>query len=255
MAQYQNNHSHSEVSVLRKALELLMKTLKTIARYLGIVFVDKGMRSLVRWYDRRHQHSNGHKDSQSGGKTNDFKAEIARLKQHYKILETQLADGKKHCTELETEVTASNSAKDHLQQELSHLQEQVRQLKADNDTLTERNNSLVRRCLPESEVPSMIYYAEGDAAAMSLRKSSATDSSDKIYKLRTFQGDSHKAEFVPLVKQNIKEVIAYRHSYLTACEITGIAAHPTSIEVEEPGEAVFDQNKWKVIKKAKIKLI
>lgn len=255
MAQYQDNHSHSEVSVPRKALELLMNTLKTIAHYLGIVFVDKGMRSLVRWYDRRHKHSNGYKDHQSGGNTNDFKAEIARMKQHCETLETQLADGKKYCKELETGLNVSNSAKDHLQKEYYHLQEQVRQLKADNDTLNERNNSLLRRCLPEAEVPSMIYYAEGDAAAMNLRKSSATDSPDKIYKLRTFQGDSHKAEFVPLVKENIKEVIAYRHSYLTACEITGIAAHPTSIEVEEPGEAVFDQNKWKVIKKAKIQLI
>ncbi len=251
-----NHHKNTKplrVSALDTTLKLLMDTFYKIKAFIGVVLIDKAMRDIVYRYDKRHQF-------QTRVRNNDSE-EIRQLHERIKLKDDAIA-------RLEQTVITFQSREEELINQSNALRRDIKQLKEGYDEIVREKNNissqvtelnktnslLLSRCLPESEIPTMIYYAQGDTAGQYLRKVSTLKSPEHLYKIMTVPGNTRSAEFEPVVNANIKEIIDNRNITLIACDIIGIAPDATNITVLQRGKAVWTNNKWEITSKAKIRL-
>lgn len=243
-----------KVSALDSTLKLLSEKYRKVRHYVGVMLIDKFMRNSVEWYDQHHSKKsvlNTHDADQISSLNQKLKeSEREREAMQDRLLEERekLRDVRIKFQSLETSFSA-------LKSDFEALENNNRKLSNLIETLNEQNSNLARKCLPEDEIPSMTYYAQGDATGLYLRKLSTIKGEEQIYTLHTSPGNTHIAEFYPLIKGNVNEIIANRNLTLLACDIMGISQNPGSIEVISFGKAQFQNNKWAVINKAKIRII
>lgn len=248
-SEHRKSDHFSTVDFLRRALIALFKKIKYCT---GRIFIDILMRNVVAWYDRRHsipspnrkQHESQEKESllliieKQKNVCNELKAKNNRVEEEKKRLMQQVSQLSALLSETKTECSS-------YQDKMSELNAAV----LDRETELE---AVKKRCLPEKEVPSMLYYAQGDTSGMLLRKVSPLQTIGQTYQMVTKQGDTSVCRFWPLVQSDMQEIIDNRNVTLLACEIVGISSNPSAIKVVEDGQAVLNANKWKVTKKAKI---
>lgn len=251
MTEYQNDIRNKGVSALDSALKLLMDIYKRIRYFLGCLLIDNALRNVVRWYDKRHPDSRK-KDSV-------YTKDLFHLNEKISSLQRTISELNNSIGVLKSKELSFNSQKETLladlrkkDHEISLLIEEKEQMGSQNSELRDENQNLLRRCLPVTEVPSMIYYAQGDASGLYLRKISTVRTSEHIYRIVTLAGDSLSAMFEPVVESNIQDIINNRNLTLIACEILRINPNASSIQVCEAGKVLCENNKWKVTNKAKI---
>ena len=253
MSNYHQNTKPERVSALDTTLKFLMDAFYKIKAFIGVILIDKAMRDIVYRYDKRHQF-------QTRAKKNDSE-EICQLQEQIKLKDDAIK-------RLELTVMTFKSKEEELINQSNALRKDINQLKEGYDEivreknnissqvteLNKKNSLLLSRCLPESEIPTMIYYAQGDTTGQLLRKVSTLKSPEHLYKIMTVPGNARSAEFEPVVNANIKEIIDNRNITLIACDIIGIAPNATNITVLQRGKAVCVNNKWEITSKAKISL-
>ncbi len=251
MTKYKNDISNKGVSALDSALKLLMDLYKMIRSFIGCLLIDNALRNVVRWYDKRHPHSIK-KDS-------NYSKELAHLNERISFLQITISRLNNSVGVLKSKELTFNNQKETLltelrkkDHEMSLIIAEKKQMEAQNSELQYDNQNLLRRCLPIKEVPSMIYFAQGDASGLFLRKISTVRTTEHIYRIVTLAGDSLSATFEPVVNNNIQDIINNRNLTLIACEIVRIDPNASSIQVCEAGKVTYENNKWKVINKAKI---
>lgn len=254
MSNTNKGNNPKEVSALDRALELFLLICRKTRHYLGLFFIDLCMRSAVNWYDKRHPRSSRRKQQGDDRRVSELTAQVDSLN-------SRIAAGRQQMEAVRTQNDRLAGQADQLRQELGRAAEECRrheatvsQLQAEMKSLKEQNGHLQRCCLPESDIPSMIYYAEGDALGATLRKISPVRTAQRIYRLTTRPGDTATADFAPEVQQHAAEIIANRSVTLIACEILSIAPAASSVVVSAPGKAVLENGRWKVTNKAKIHL-
>lgn len=243
-----------DVSALDKVLELSVDTYKKVKHVTGVLLVDRCMRSMVLWYDKRHS-----KPMQTTGEGND--SEIKELYGRIELLnnlksklEKNIMDLQETGEELSRENEMLKSRLNELNENNISLMKEMANMQCNIEGLYQENSQLQKRCLPVEEIPSMIFYAQGDASGLNLRKISTTKTQQHIYRISTFPGDTASAEFEPMADCDLAEVIANRNISLIACDIRSISPEPTTIVVLRKGRAVKVNNKWTVTNKAKIAL-
>lgn len=251
MSKYNKDISNTKVSALDSALKLLMDVYKKTSFFLGCLLIDNILRSIVHWYDKRHPNSKKNESNNS--------EEIILLNERITTLHSRISVLESSVKILKTNESSLNSQKESAlaeikskDNELSRLMNEYKQLVSQISELRKENQKLLQRCLPETEIPSMIYYAQGDASGLYLRKLSTEKTSGHIYKITTFAGDTTSSIFEPYIETNIQDIINNRNLTLIACEIIRIEPNASSIQVCEAGKAKYENNKWKVINKAKI---
>lgn len=251
MSKYKQNISKKNVSALDSALKLLMDVYKKIRFFLGCLLIDNLFRSVVHWYDKRHPISKKKESNNS--------EEVVRLNEKIKTLQSAMSELERSINILESKESSLNRQKESIltemntkDNEISRLINEHNQMIPQISELRNENQRLLQRCLPETEIPSMIYYAQGDASGLYLRKLSTKKTSEHIYKIMTFAGDTTSAIFEPYIETNIQEIINNRNLTLIACEIMRIDPNASSIQICEAGKAKCENNKWKVTNKAKI---
>jgi len=246
--------SSDVVSAFQKTLKLLMHILKSIKKWIGIILIDNAMRKILHWYDERHGKltapvSCGHSPSKENtSEVQKVLTELNKYKHQYSLLV------KERNSVLE-QLRQTNLTVDELKCKEKSLHRDIGLLNQRISDLVASNNSLLRRCLPEKDVPSCKYYAQGDAQGYTLRKISTTQSPEHIYELNTLPGNLFRCEFFPVATTNAKYLIENRAVTLLSCDIRSIAPNASSISVIAAGEAVFENNKWNVNKKAIIQLV
>ncbi|MDE7081455.1 MAG: hypothetical protein K2O78_07385 [Muribaculaceae bacterium] len=244
------------VSALAATLKLLLKIGKAIIHAAGVLIIDKGMRSVVGAYDVRNgKQKAGSPRRDSRGQAQNCDARIAELERMADQYRRDLQSAHNEINSMRSERGMMIQDTQILRDNLADEQRRCQQLASQIEVLKSNVDALQKRCLPASEIPALVYYAEGDASGLSLRKVSVNKSRYHIYRLRTVPGDTSRAEFEPDVAPGyLPQVIANRHLTLIACEVVGIAGGATRIEVLESGSAVCENRVWKVTKKAKIRL-
>lgn len=251
MSKYKKDISNTKVSALDSALKLLMDVYKKTRYFLGCLLIDNLLRSIVHWYDKRHPNSKK-KEFNNSEEVIHLNERITTLLRRISELESSVKILKANESSLKSQkesILAEIKSKDN---ELSRLINEHNQMISQIAELRNENQKLLQRCLPETEIPSMIYYAQGDASGLYLRKLSTERTSEHIYKMTTFAGDTTSAIFEPYLETNIQEIINNRNLTLIACEIMRIEPNASRIQVCEAGMAKCENNKWKVINKAKI---
>lgn len=251
MKKNQNDISNKGVSALDSALKLLIDIYKKIRYILGRLLIDYALRNIVRWYDKRHPHSRR--------KDTDYSQELIHLTEKNSSLQRTISELNNRIVDLKSNVLAFNNQKEALladlrkkDYEISLIIEEKEQMSSRISELRNENQKLLQRCLPETEIPSMIYYAQGDASGLNLRKISTVRTTDHIYRIVTLAGDALSGTFEPVVESNIQDIIDNRNLTLIACEIVRINPNASSIQVCEAGKVSCENNKWKVTNKAKI---
>lgn len=251
MSKYEKNISNKKVSALDSALKLLMDVYTKIRFFLGCLLIDNILRSVVHWYDKRHPDSKKKESNYSG--------EVVCLNEKITSLQRTTSDLENSIRILKAKESSLNSQKESIlvemktkDNEISRLMRENRLMDSQIKELQNENQELLRRCLPETAIPSMIYYAQGDATGLYLRKLSTTRASEHIYRITTIVGDTTSATFEPCLDKDIQEIINNRNVTLIACEIMRINPNASSIQVCEAGKAKCENNKWKVTNKAKI---
>lgn len=251
MSKYNDNISNKRVSVLDSALKLLMDVYKKIRFFLGCLIIDNALRRIVHWYDKRHLNSKK-KDSVRSDEVLRLNEKISSLQRIISELDSSIGIFKAKETSFIRQIDtllADSRGKDN---EISTLIEENKLMLSQNSELRNENQKLLRRCLPDTEIPSMIYYAQGDAIGLYLRKISTVRTPDHIYRIATNTGDTSSATFEPYVESNIQDIISNRNLTLIACDIIRINPNASCIQVCEAGKVICENNKWKVISKAKI---
>lgn len=241
-----------KVSALDAALKLLTDIYKKIKHFLGILLIDHTMRGIVAWYDKRHTSLKVDTIKDNDGIINKLHKQIAKLNGSISELEGENSD-------LRTKENNLVLKNETLTNELNQLDAKKIKLEQENDNLKRcvedlklENLQFQKRCLPSSEIPSMIYYAQGDTSGLNFRKISTLKTSQHIYKITTLPGDSCSAFFEPDVESDSVEVINNRNITLIACDILSISPNASAISVCEKGKAAYKNKKWTVISKAKI---
>lgn len=241
-------------SIAKVVLNFFVKLGKKIKHILGICIVDKLMRNVVAWYDKTHPES-AQKMKQDNLQIQKLLGQIKELETSRSELDKNLTCEKEKSVLLSQKITSLTEKLEELYGEVANTTNRNCELKKELGDVKEQNAYLLRRCLPESKIPSMIYYAEGDAMGLNLRKVSIQQTPYAIYEIITTPGDTTSAEFSPIVSSNEKETITNRNATLVACEILSIAPNATSISIVESGRAKMENGRWVVSRKAKIKLI
>lgn len=251
MSKYNDNIRNKIVSALDSALKLLMDFYKKIRFFLGYLLIDNALRSIVHWYDKRHPNSKK-KDSVCS-------YELLRLTEKISSLQSTISELDSRIDTLKSKEISLIRQRDTLLEDIRGKDNEISTLTEDNklmilrhSELLKENQKLLRRCLPETEIPSMIFYAQGDATGLYLRKISIFKTPDHIYRIATNVGDTSSAIFEPYIESNIQDVISNRNLTLIACDIISIAPNASCIQVCEAGKVICENNKWKVISKAKI---
>lgn len=256
------------VSALHSALESFSVFMQRVAHELGILVIDKGMRSVVGWYDSRHggasASSSPSSSSSSAGDwrhnpaapdTSALEAEIERLRRSMDASRREVEGKDAEISRLRDSNARLSRESEALQAECRDLREQCRQLTDREQTLTEEADLLRRRCLPQTNVPACIYYAQGDTSGEYLRKAVTQWTDDCVYEIHTHPGDTSQGEFYPVVNRDLQYVIDNRNVTLAACRINLIAPGAVDIAVVANGRVALEGGKWKVIEKAIIELI
>lgn len=243
------------VSALKSVLKLILGMLVRLKHFLGRLFIDRWMRDIVAWYDRRHPDSSRRKKGEDSDYVRQLNGRIDQLVTSYSSLQETMAQEREINENLTTKISGLRGELENCRRQSEQDSMKISELRQEVENLSLQNSHLMSRCLPESEIPSMIYYAQGDATGLTLRKVSATPTGEHTYRLQTLQGDSSTATFEPDIRHNAPDVIANRNTTLIACAIVGIASNPSSVKVVSPGRAERINNKWTVITKAKIELI
>lgn len=228
-----------------------MDLYKKIRVILGQLLIDNGCRAVVQWYDKRHP------DSRNKELVNS--EEMIRLNDKIAILQRANCELENRIDILRSKEISSIKENDSMSADLKRKDQEISALREENNTiysqiaqLQDENQKLLRRCLPERDIPSMIYYAQGDATGLYLRKVSAIRTHELIYRITTSVGDALSATFEPCLDSNIREIIWNRNITLRACEIVRIDPDASRIHVCEAGKILCVNNKWKVTNKAKI---
>ena len=254
MTEKKNKVIENIYSIAKAVLNFLVKLCKKIKHILGICIVDKLMRSVVAWYDKTHPES-ARKMKQDNLQIQKLLGQIKELETARSEFDKNLAFEKENSVLLSQKIISLTEKLEKSQGEVVNAKSCICELEKELVGVKEQNVHLLSRCLPESKIPSMIYYAEGDAMGLNLRKVSTQQTPYAIYKIITTPGDTSSAEFLPIVSSNEKEIITNRNATLVACEILSIAPNATSICLVESGRAKIENGKWIVTNKAKIQLI
>lgn len=254
MTSNHTNNNNNWVSALNSTLKLLKDMYFRFMRCLGHILIDNLMRKVLVWYDKRYPNSSNLKRGYQSQEVNRLQIQIQTLNEEV----LHLKESNSICASKRKSLSDKISI---LEKEIGHRDVEFNLLNAEKNSLVHQIESLnnekgllSKRCLPETEIPSMTYYAQGDTAGEWLRKVSTTKSPQHIYKVLTLPGDASSADFHPEVESNIQDIISNRGLTLSACEIIGIAPNASSIIVVESGRAMHENNKWKIIKKSKIQL-
>lgn len=251
MSKYNEDITNTKVSALDSAQKLLMDVYKKIRFSLGCLLIDNILRGIVNWYDKRHPNSKK-KDSVCSEEVLHLKEKISLLQRSISELDSRIEIFKsKEISFIRQRDTLLADVRGK-ENEISTLSVENRLLLSQNTELQNENKKLLRRCLPEKEIPSMIYYAQGDAIGFYLRKVSTVRTPDHIYRIATSVGDTSVATFEPYIESNLQDIISNRNVTLIACDIIRIDPNASSIQVCEAGKVICENNKWKVISKAKI---
>lgn len=249
------HNSNKRVSALDTALKLLLSLWNKFKYYVGLILIDNIMRNIVAWYDKRHSKATPNRIQKEADEINRLEVELKNKSLECDRLQLEYDSRLKENEDLKRQMSDLKMSLDVRNQSFSQLQRDFSELVSANEALTNESLELRKRCLPASDVPSMIYFAQGDASGLWLRKVSTSLSNDHIYKITTAVGDTSECSFSPLIKTNLSEIITNRNITLIACDIISIAPGSSSIEVIDEGNAVLENNRWKVTRKAKIKLI
>lgn len=254
MADSYHANNSNKVSAIDSSLKLLKGVCRKAAHVLGLLVIDRAMRQIVAMYDKR-----GHKSK--AYKTQGGEEEIGRLYSRITMLNDSIAALKNTVSVLQADKDELKLQNDALKSELnrlidinSDLNQKSGELQHRVGDLQSENSQLLRRCMPSSEIPSMVYYVQGDVSGVNFRKISTVKTPQHIYRISTIPGDATSALFEPIVESGIEEVIRNRSITLVACEIMSIAPNASSIVVREKGKAIYKNNKWTVTSKAKIEL-
>lgn len=213
------------------------------------------MRNIVKWYDKRHSKASPNKIQKETDEINRFQVELGNLSHEFDRLQLKYDSRLKENEDLKRQMSDLKMSLEDRIQSFTLLQRDFSELVSVNETLTGESRELRKRCLTESDVPSMIYFAQGDTTGLWLRKVSAVKSIEHMYKLTTKQGDISLCNFSPINHNNMSDVIANRNITLLACDIISITPAASAIEIIEEGVATLENNRWKVTSKAKIKLV
>lgn len=234
----------------------LLAFLKWVKHEAGILLVDNLMRSIVLWYDKRHPKASPKRRLATDSEVQRLQNVVADKEKDINGLRARLDRKEQEQNSLKAQLQQSRDALAQAEKARADLQGQTARLNDELNRSKAEASELRRRCLPADELPAMVYYAQGNASGPWLRKVSTTKRSDHYYRMETTPGDTATCSFRPIVQDNVGYIIANRNVTLLACDILGIAAKPTTIEVVEDGQATLDNdNKWKVTRKAKIKLV
>ncbi len=251
-----------EVSAPQKVLKLLLRVFNQIKYFAGLLLIDNWMRRIMAWYDLRHPNPTPRRKKYDNSRVKALQKEILFLNEECDRLEGEVSKEKETISTLHQNQEEAKRKYQTLQQEIEQYQKEALIIQSeklgmerDLEKLKGEITRLLGKCIPDTEIPAMIYYGTGDAQGLNIRKVTVVASDTSTYRLTTFQGDSSKAYFEPILGSHTKDVIANRNVTLLACEIVSIAANPSSIEVIEPGEAVKENNKWRVVKKSKVKIV
>lgn len=248
-----NNTNH--VSALDSVLKLILNIYKDIRYYLGVIIIDKVLRSIVQRYDKRHAKSSYQTLS------NDNEVSEKQTNEHEELLKVnaELVEALKierdRIRNLFSQINTLTEGLNETCNENEKLKRINCELRQNERNLKEQNTLLQNRCIATSETSSMVYYAQGDVSGLWLRKVSSQLSELHTYKIVTIPGNVNQGEFTPIINNNIIETIKNRNIALTSCDIIGIEPKPTSIKIVSAGKAIYENNKWKVLSKAKIQLI
>lgn len=266
MTQKQPTFSDRLVSACNAMLKLLSELYAKTRHMLGLLVIDRGMRDTVAWYDRKHPAGTSRRKMHEAENNRRYLQQIADLRKSVKAAreatetQRQRAEGlgaeqetlRTHIKKLDTALNEAEIRYSSLENTAGN---QIHDLEALIATLRCQTDDLLRRCLPESEIPSMVYYAEGDASGLYLRKPATKPEDGHIYRLVTHPGNTLKADFEPHIKANLPYIVENRNVFLTACDIKGISSSPSRIRVIDPGETIMEDGRWKVVRRAVIELI
>lgn len=252
MSEISQNNKSDKVSALDSALELLMSFYTKTRYFLGKILIDRAMRTIVSWYDSRHSVSSQNRLGCSGERDKSLLDQTERLNRYISKLEETVSVLNSKMDNLKSQNAALSDNANHLSERNGLLDKEKERMLSQINELQQANARLLGKCLPESDLPAMIYYAQGDATGLNLRKISTTRTSQHIYRIATMPGNAAMAIFEPIVGADCRDVIENRNITLIACDIESIASNASTIVVREKGKAIFENNKWKVISKAKI---
>ena len=248
-------------TMLKLLSELYVKT----RHNLGLIVIDRGMRDTLAWYDRKHPAGTPRRKIHEAESNRQYLRRIDDLSEALDREREAHAAEKKRADHLISERNILRDRKQQLEADLNAARSQCAELErasvdlrhdfeARMGALQRRTEDLLRRCLPETEIPSMVYYAEGDASGLYLRKLSTMQATGHIYRITTYPGNTSVANFEPYINNNLPYIIDNRSVFLTACDIKGISSNPSIIRVITPGEAKMEEGRWKVTRRAIIEL-
>jgi len=248
-------NSNNKVSALDTALKLLLSLWNKIKYYAGLLIIDNLMRNIVIWYDKRHPEPTPARKRQESEEILKVRSMIDAKETECLGLRSQINKSRQECVSLNQEISRLKVSLTQYKETSETLRFSLNELKSKVESLQHESEDLRKRCLPETEIPSMIYYAQGDTLGLWLRKISTIKTNEHLYQLITKQGNASICIFTPMIQTDLTDIIANRNITLLACEIISISPSASSIEIVESGEAMLDKNRWKIIHKAKIKLI
>lgn len=243
------------LSALNSTLKVLLWIWRKIKYYSGLLLIDKLLRSIVLWYDKRHVNI-------TSGKRHQDNSEVKRIYSILEHKEYECNDLKNRLDSIQQDYSSlmqrteilNNSLKES-NEHTARLQHDLLQKEAEIEAINKEKEVIKKRCLPENDIPEMIYFAQGDTTGEWFRRISTKRSSEHLFELRTYQGDTSVCSFKPIANTNISYIIYNRNITLLPCEILDISPSASSIETVEKGRARLENNRWKIVKKAKIKLI
>ena len=251
---YQNKYDN-RVSALDTALTFLLSLWKKIKYYVGILLIDTLLRNIVIWYDKHKSTATKNQKRQESEILHNLNSVLKSKEKECCELKTQLEIVKKDKQNLIKQTSQLNDFLNEEKELNTKFKQSLTDLEDSVNSLKKESEELRKRSLPKSQIPSMIFYAQGDSSGLWLRKISAVMSSDHLYTLKTKPYDTTVCTFMPIVQTDMTDIISNRNVTLLACEIISIAGNSTSIQIVEEGMAMLENNHWKVMQKAKIKII
>lgn len=243
-----------------KCLTVIRRVCQVLVRWLGIVLIDKLMRKVVGWYDRRYRPSAPAPRQPADSPCapthpNPNRTQAAGWQQEKQSFEKQLASNRNTIGELQVE----NRQLKHQNYDLIRKLEAYRKKeekgeKRANDWQAELGELRKRAMAPDS-IPATILYAEADATSGNLRKANVHLQSTSLFEIHTSPGDLTKGEFIVLNPAHVAMIIQNRNITLKACRIEGISAQANHIETVSKGKVNKNGKDWQVVQPAVVRLV
>jgi len=254
------SHNTSEMLLegLTKGLKAAWRFVKVIIRILGILIIDKGMRSVVLWYDKTQ-----------GNKVNIIQRPDRKQEEEIKNLRNQLKAAKEQAEEtqtqnglLKTELVKSKNKVEELSLEtrglsngINQLKQQIEGYKTQLSGLEEEKNELMKHAVSPQLIPSTILYAEGDASSPNLRKTNVRRQSTTLYEIHTEPGNYSEGIYYALTPNNVNQIVENRSVALRACRIDYVEPNANAIMTITPGRVRKNGSEWESLEPAVIKLV